>query len=203
MGCKESKQQKAGDEGPRMREEEPATGAKVVMVGSTGVGKTSLVVRFTQNEFGGNNQPPTTGLAFVNKRVRIEDGTEQAVQLWDTAGEERFRSQTRGFFRDVEGAMVVYSVDDGDSLEAVSSWVADVRRENPDACLVLVANKSDVVDRDVTEEKGAEVAERLAGEVGRPVPVFHCSAKTGDGVAAAFVELVTRMNAREAAAALA
>lgn len=163
-------------------------------MGTSGTGKTSLVVRFTEDKFAGNNVQSTMKAAFRDATIHdAASHTKMEVQLWDTAGEERFRSTQRGFYRDVAAAMVVFSVDDPDSLTATKLWIEDVRRENSDVVLVLVANKCDIEHREVPADRARAMADEISAELGKEVPLLETSAKTGDGVAAAFTSLMQQI----------
>ena len=164
---------------------------KVPLIGNTGVGKTSLLLRLTDNTF--NDQTITSiGVDFKVRYYEL-NGETIKVQIWDTAGQERFRSITRAYYRGAHGIILVYDITDRASFEHLREWMRDVNTNAPpDACRVLVANKSDLVNhsRMVTEEEGAA----LGREYG--IPFMEISVKNADNVESLFVSLVTSMRQR-------
>merc|ERR1712039_977606 len=116
---------------------------KVVFLGDSASGKTSLVRRYMFNTFEDAHEA-TIGMDFQSKTVHHEDRTVR-LQLWDTAGQERFRSLIPSYMRDTTVAVVVYDITNVNSFEQVTRWVEDVRAERGnDVIIVLVGNKTDL-----------------------------------------------------------
>ncbi|ORY27090.1 putative GTPase [Naematelia encephala] len=117
---------------------------KYVIVGDSAVGKSSLLVRLTDDRFG--DTEPTLGVEFGSRILQVgEDGRKVKVQCWDTAGTESFRSITRSYFRGAAGALLVYDVTRRDSFEHVTSWLDDLRAHaDENVSVILVANKTDL-----------------------------------------------------------
>jgi small GTP-binding protein len=115
---------------------------KVIIVGDVGVGKTSVCSRFIHDNFS-QQHVSTIGAAFATLQVDLRPPVQ--MQLWDTAGEERFRAMTRFYFRDTAVALLVYDVGSAPSFAGVASWAEDLRAVSPNAKIVLVANKCDLV----------------------------------------------------------
>eukprot|EP00606_Chrysophyceae_sp_TOSAG23-5_P001319 GSChrysophyteH2.ASY1.ANO1.1595.1 assembled CDS len=115
---------------------------RVLIVGSTDVGKTSLLVRFNEDKFV-NNQRTTIGVDYKAKEVDV--GNEHVkMQIWDTAGQERFRSMTAAFYNKAQGVILTFDVCQKDSFLALPNWLEDIRRDAPEGCCILLcANKCD------------------------------------------------------------
>lgn len=147
--------------------------AKVVLVGATMVGKTSIVTRVTSGEFD-QEIKSTIGACYASKSFVINERTIK-LQIWDTAGQERFRTLVPMYYRGAKVAIIVFSVDDLKSLDDVEFYadgIIDVAPPPP--IIVVVANKIDLADRRcVTREQGETVAKKYNAEY------FEISAQTG------------------------
>eukprot|EP01106_Pelomyxa_sp_JSP_P015292 TRINITY_DN519_c0_g2_i1.p1 TRINITY_DN519_c0_g2~~TRINITY_DN519_c0_g2_i1.p1 ORF type:complete len:209 (-),score=37.05 TRINITY_DN519_c0_g2_i1:56-682(-) len=133
----------------------PLSRFKMVFLGDTTVGKTSIITRFMYDTFDANYQA-TVGIDFLAKTMYM-DGRTLRLQLWDTAGQERFRSLIPSYIRDCSVAVVVYDITSRATFTSVDKWVADVRAERSlDVVLVIVGNKTDLADkcRQVSIEEG-------------------------------------------------
>ncbi|WVR04522.1 hypothetical protein IAU60_001526 [Kwoniella sp. DSM 27419] len=117
---------------------------KYVLIGDSATGKSSLLVRLTDDRF--DLTEPTLGVEFGSRIISVgEDGKRVKVQCWDTAGTESFRSITRSYFRGAAGALLVYDVTRRDSFDHVISWLEDLRRHaDENVTIILVANKIDL-----------------------------------------------------------
>ncbi|KAJ1959364.1 Vacuolar protein sorting-associated protein 21 [Dispira parvispora] len=117
---------------------------KLVLLGEAAVGKSSLVLRFSSNEFQ-DNKEPTIGAAFVTQKCRLEDKVIK-FEIWDTAGQERFYSLAPMYYRNAHAAVVVFDVTRASSLERAKSWVKELQRQaNLNVVIALVGNKLDLV----------------------------------------------------------
>ncbi|KAL0949166.1 hypothetical protein HGRIS_009247 [Hohenbuehelia grisea] len=118
--------------------------AKVVVMGNTGVGKTSLLHRYTQNRFDPKNTTSTTGAFFVTKKVFVQ-GTKVRLQLWDTAGQERFRSMAPMYYRGANAALLLYDITNAETFDAVRGWLEELKRNcSPDLIIYIVGSKADL-----------------------------------------------------------
>jgi small GTP-binding protein len=150
--------------------------AKTVTIGDSGAGKTSIRVRFCRQVFE-EAFTPTCGVEFMSKVVEY-DARRIELQLWDTAGQEAYRSVTRGYYQNATAAFFVYDVTHRESFEHVERW----RREVIDVIgagfiAILLANKTDLEDiRTVTTEEGADLARKYN------MAFFEVSAKSGQNV---------------------
>jgi len=119
---------------------------KLVLLGEAAVGKSSVVLRFVQNDFQ-ENKEPTIGAAFLTQKCRLEDKVIK-FEIWDTAGQERFHSLAPMYYRNAAAAVVVYDVTNAPSLDKAKSWVKELQRQsNPNIVIAFVGNKVDLVQR--------------------------------------------------------
>ncbi|EMD40669.1 hypothetical protein CERSUDRAFT_111251 [Gelatoporia subvermispora B] len=118
--------------------------AKIVIMGNTGVGKTSLLHRYTQNRFDPKNTTSTTGAFFVTKKVHV-DGTKVRLQLWDTAGQERFRSMAPMYYRGANAALLLYDITNVSSFDDIRGWLEELKKNcSPDLIIYIVGSKADL-----------------------------------------------------------
>lgn len=154
---------------------------KVVLVGNAGVGKTCLVRRFTQGMFP-PGQGATIGVDFMIKTVEI-DGEKIKLQIWDTAGQESFRSITRSYYRGAAGALLVYDITRRDTFNHLTTWLDDARQHSSsNMVIMLIGNKSDLESRREVKREEGEAFAREHGLV-----FMETSAKTAAGVEEAFI----------------
>jgi Ras-related protein Rab-8A len=155
---------------------------RLLTIGDSGAGKSSLLLRYTQNEFTVEYMP-TIGIDFRLKTIKIKDKLVK-VQVWDTAGQERFRTITHNYYRGAHGIALVYDVTHEGSFQNIRKWIQDVRTYAEDSVnIVLIGNKCDL-ERKVEKKAG----ENLAEEYG--IPFFETSAKQDINVQEAFTALV-------------
>jgi small GTP-binding protein len=156
---------------------------KVVLLGNSGVGKTALVERVSEDIFQ-NSHVPTVGAQYVSLELQI--GEESCVlELWDTAGQEVFRSLVGFYARDAKGAFVLYDVTDRQTFDDLGKWMDFVRQNAPGAQIIIFGNKIDLGDaRQLEKSVGRDFAERN-GAVH-----FDGSAKTGENVRDVFDRMV-------------
>jgi len=157
---------------------------KILMVGDSGVGKSSLLLRFTDDTFT-DNFISTIGVDFKIRTVSL-DGKVIKMQIWDTAGQERFRTITSSYYRGAHGVILVYDVTDQVSFNNARQWLTEIERY---ACgnvvKLLVGNKSDLASkRVVSTGTGKEFADQFQ------LPFIEASAKDGSNVKQAFMTLV-------------
>jgi small GTP-binding protein len=151
---------------------------KVVVVGDSGVGKTCLLIRFVRDIFDEESQP-TLGVEFLTKIVQTERHRIQ-LQLWDTAGQELFRSVTRGYYRGSAGALLLFDITNRESFDNMGRWLQDIRDvARADVVTVLIGSKSDLANE---RQVSTDEAETFAKE--HSMAYFETSAKTGDQIIA-------------------
>ena len=149
---------------------------KYIIIGDAAVGKSNLLLRYTHGQFKPEYQL-TIGVEFGAKNISIFNKTYR-IQIWDTAGQENFRSITRAYYKNSACALVVYDISNRESFDNISSWIEDCKSQSPQTIfMVLVGNKNDLEDkRAVTFEEGQELAEK------NKMMFFETSAKTGKNV---------------------
>lgn len=118
--------------------------AKVVILGTQGMGKTSLVHRYTTGQFSASSVPSTIGASFLAKKL-VVDGVKVRLQLWDTAGQERFRSMAPMYYRGSNAAVIVYDITSMQSFLDVKSWIEELRRNmSTDPVIHVIGAKLDL-----------------------------------------------------------
>jgi small GTP-binding protein len=154
---------------------------KLLIVGNSGVGKTCLLLRFDQGSFTPNFLP-TMGIDFRIKEVEVE-GQMCKLHVWDTAGQDKFHTITRAYYRGAHGVIFAYDVTNKKSFEAVGTWMENVRQYAPESIKkILVATKTDLgASRKVSSETGKEFADKNG------LDFFETSSKTGENVNEAFL----------------
>lgn len=160
---------------------------KYIIIGDTGVGKSCLLLQFTDKRF----QPVhdlTIGVEFGARMVQIE-GRQIKLQIWDTAGQESFRSITRSYYRGAAGALLVYDITRRETFNHLTRWLEEARQNaNQSMVIMLIGNKSDLDHRrQVTKEEG----EKFAKEHG--LIFLETSAKTAANVEEAFLHTAQKI----------
>merc|ERR1712178_365924 len=160
---------------------------KMVLLGEGRVGKTSTVLRYVQDKFE-DKQQATIQASFLNKRLSVA-GEQVNIAIWDTAGQERFHALGPIYYRDADGALLVFDVTDGESFEKVKMWVRELRKMVGDDIVIAIAgNKSDLErNRQVTTEEGQSYAASVGASY------FNTSAKLNRGIDDVFLDLAKRM----------
>ena len=162
---------------------EPSVTFKILTIGESGVGKTSILRRFVENKFL-KTHLATIGIDFKTKNLNINN-QDIKLKIWDTAGQERFRNITTQYYKGADGIVLVYDVTDEASYEKIRDWMEQIlsNTQQEEIGLVLLGNKCDMEPRNVTEEMGKKMAEELK------VNYFETSALTGQGIKEAFEQL--------------
>ncbi|XP_055340540.1 ras-related protein Rab-26-like isoform X1 [Paramacrobiotus metropolitanus] len=166
---------------------------KTILVGDSGVGKTSFLVQFDTGKFQPGSFAATVGIGFTNKTVTMTDNSKVKLQIWDTAGQERFRSITHAYYRDAHALLLLYDVTSKASFDNIRAWLAEIHDfAQEDAVILLIGNKADMTNaRTVRKEDG----ERLANEF--RVTFMETSAKSGLNVETAFRTIASFLRTRQ------
>ena len=147
---------------------------KVIVVGNTYVGKSCLSLKASTGKFE-DSYVATVGFDFYSFFAKVEDQLIR-LQIWDTCGQEGYRSLVQNFYRGTALAILVYAINDVKSFNDVASWVKQLKTySNPDVKMILVGNKNDLVDeRKISEEEGIKASRELGCYC-----FYETSAKTG------------------------
>lgn len=156
---------------------------KILMLGESGVGKSSILTRFVDKKFS-TNFITTLGVEYKHKLVMMNE-KKVFLQVWDTAGQEKFRTITPVYYRKVDGVVMVYDITDENSFESINYWMKNLY-ENADQHIkvILVGNKYDLADkRVITKEAGEELASNFK------IKFVEASAKSTHNVDEVFMSL--------------
>jgi len=152
---------------------------KLLLIGDSGVGKSSLLIQFAEGKYD-PNMPETIGMDFKVRVLEI-GGLKVKLQIWDTAGQERFNTITQQYYRNAMGIILVYDATSEESFGNVRRWAAQISAHAAQGTSrLLVGNKADCDDRAVGSERGRELAEEYG------IGFFETSAKSGLNVQQAF-----------------
>ena len=137
---------------------------KIIMVGSMNVGKTSLVTRYITGKHPGKTTT-TKNASYVSK-PKIFDGKNFEIKLWDTAGQEKYKSLTKLFTKDAKIAILVYAIDSEESFKELDDWLNLVKSINDENLIIgIAANKSDLASENtISEKRGREYAKKIDAE---------------------------------------
>jgi Ras-related protein Rab-1A len=163
---------------------------KVLIIGDSGVGKSALLIRFTEDTFS-EYYISTIGVDFKIRTIE-QDGKHIKLQIWDTAGQERFRTITTSYYRGAHGIMIVYDVTDAESFTNIKQWLTEINRYGSDtATKLLIGNKSDQVSkRVISTQSGKEFAESLN------IDFIETSAKNASNIDEAFYHMSNSIKSR-------
>jgi Ras-related protein Rab-21 len=164
---------------------------KLVLLGGGRVGKTSILLRFTKGEYS-DKQVSTLQASFLDKKITVGNPpTTVQLSIWDTAGQERFHALGPIYYRDANGALIVYDVGDAESFQEIQCWDKEFKRIcGGDAMIIIVGNKFDLY-KDEQCEKNVKSAEKYAVAIG--ALHFRCSAKQNRGLDEVFHALAEGM----------
>jgi len=160
---------------------------KLVLLGESAVGKSSLVLRFVKGQFL-EYQESTIGAAFLTQTVSLND-TVVKFEIWDTAGQERYHSLAPMYYRGAQAAIVVYDITSNDSFERAKSWIKELQRQgNPNIVIALAGNKADLEgNRRIQQTEAQTYADDNA------LLFMETSAKTAVNVNELFVAIAKKL----------
>ncbi|KAJ3228621.1 hypothetical protein HDU81_006034 [Chytriomyces hyalinus] len=166
---------------------------KLLMIGDSGTGKSSLLLRFTDDAWLQPDEVAATiGVDFKVKSMDIDD-KKYKLTIWDTAGQERFRTLTSSYYRGAQGVIMVYDVTQRESFEHLSTWFNELETysSNPLVVKMIVGNKVDKETGESARQVSRKEGEAFAKRMG--TLFIEASAKTRAGVKDAFVEVVRKI----------
>jgi len=170
-------------------DKEPVTNCKLIIIGNSSVGKSSLLLRFADSQWLPEDETNATiGVDFRVCKMDIK-GRKIKLSIWDTAGQERFRTITSSYYRGAQGIILVYDVSNRESFDTLPKWFTELEAHVSGSVVkVLIANKMDKeYSRQVSEEEGRNFAEKMGTKF------LETSAKTSAGVSEAFREVVEQI----------
>ena len=154
---------------------------KILTLGDTEVGKTSIVLRFSDDKFD-DNQFATIGIDFKTKYMKMGDSSVK-VLIWDTAGQEKFQNIAKQYYKGANGVLLIYDISNKKSFERVDFWLKELKENNKinELFICLVGNKIDLEDkRVISTEEGEKYAQD------NNIIFFEVSAKNKEGIAELF-----------------
>eukprot|EP00485_Elphidium_margaritaceum_P021633 CAMPEP_0202712260 /NCGR_PEP_ID=MMETSP1385-20130828/36152_1 /ASSEMBLY_ACC=CAM_ASM_000861 /TAXON_ID=933848 /ORGANISM="Elphidium margaritaceum" /LENGTH=202 /DNA_ID=CAMNT_0049372231 /DNA_START=144 /DNA_END=752 /DNA_ORIENTATION=+ len=167
---------------------------KFTIIGDSGVGKSCLMMRFADDTFN-ESFITTIGVDFRFRTITVDDKIVK-LQIWDTAGQEKFKTITSSYYRNAHAVMIVYDVSDRKSYENIEQWLSDIEKFCPSqVCKMIIGNKCDILDseREVDLASAQNFAENLK------IPYIETSAKTANNVETAFIKMVRQLIKNKAA----
>ena len=166
---------------------------KIVLIGEAGVGKTSIISQFIEQIFQEDLQASTGG-TFSSKSLILDNGKTIKLDIWDTAGQEKYRSLTNLFYKDSNAAILVYDICRVESFEEIKNyWVKQIKESSvSNIILAIVANKCDLINKEKVDE---EEARKFASEIS--AMYFRTSAKESIGIDDLFFEIAKKCIGKE------
>ena len=161
---------------------------KILILGDSTVGKTCFLTRYTDNTFQ-EEYLASIGMDYKIKSYEKEDGNSIKLYIWDTAGQDRFRSITRNYYKGADGIILIYDITNEESFNNVKHWINSIKEEAPDkVVIILVGNKvDDEENRKIKKENGEKISQEFK------LPFFECSAKADINVNSAFEALIKKL----------
>ena len=148
---------------------------KLIVIGDSGVGKTCLINKAVKDDYNSHEEyQPTVGFEFLSYSLKINDQIIK-LQIWDTCGQEIYRSLISNFYRNASMAILVYSINSKESFDSIKSWIEELKlRASNDIRILLIGNKCDIEKREVSEEDAHKLFNELNFDM-----FFETSAKMG------------------------
>ncbi|MHA2180792.1 MAG: Rab family GTPase [Promethearchaeota archaeon] len=163
---------------------------KIIIVGPSAVGKTSILNRFVNNEFA-LKYKLTIGVDFLSKKVELDPSQPVKLHIWDIGGQERFKFLHRSFYEGASGALLVFDLSRQNTFPTMKTWLSEMHSiMTKNIPKVIIGNKADLIP-EIGESIDRSVVEHYAQT--EDCAYIYTSAKTGENVEHAFMELTKRM----------
>ena len=162
---------------------------KVLLLGDSSVGKTCFLLKYTDKVFN-EVYMSTIGLDYRLKTLTLKSGKKVKLQIWDTAGQDRFRTITKNYYKGAHGIILIYDVTNSDTYDNVENWISQIKEEaSPNVVIYLVGSKIDLEEkRKVKTEDGQKIADQYN------LPFIETSAKSDININETFDNLVEKMD---------
>ena len=162
---------------------------KILLLGDSAVGKSCLLLRYCDESFQ-DIHLATIGLDFRLKTLNLDNNKKIKAQIWDTAGQDRFRAITKNYYRGANGILLIFDITDRSSFEHIRNWIEQIKEEAPEQIIIyLVGNKIDNQNnRVVTNEEAKKVAEEFK------LKYYETSAKNNINVDTTFLDLIKEID---------
>ena len=160
-----------------------------ILIGDSTVGKTCFLIKYTDQSFQDIHMA-TIGLDYRVKTMKLKNNKEVKIQIWDTAGQDRFRSITKNYYKGSHGIILIYDITNRRTFENVQQWISQIREEtSQNVVIYLIGNKIDMKEeRKVSTEEGKKLADELG------LPFMETSAKEGININEVFDDIVERVD---------
>ena len=163
---------------------------KVLLLGDSSVGKTCFLLRYCDKSFQ-DAHLSTMGLDYRLKTMTLKSGKNIKLQIWDTAGQDRFRAITKNYYKGANGIILIYDVTNAQTFENVKNWISQIKEEaNPNVVIYLAGNKIDLPEE--TKSVSTEAGQRMADEY--KFPFTETSAKEGININETFEDIAERID---------
>ena len=163
---------------------------KVLLLGDSTVGKTCFLLRYCDKSFQ-DAHLSTIGLDYRLRTMTLKNNKTIKFQIWDTAGQDRFRAITKNYYKGANGIILIYDVTNSQTFENVKNWITQIKEEaSKNVVIYLAANKIDVADdlKVITPEEGQKMADEYH------MPFFETSAKEGININEIFEDIVEKVD---------
>ena len=165
---------------------------KIITLGNSSVGKSSFIIKYVDNAFS-FDYITTLGVDYKQKKIKLKNEKEIRLRIFDTAGQERFKSVSVSFIKKADGVILIYDIGKKESFDSINNWIENIRdigREN--LPVILVGNKCDLPneEREVSLKDGEEKANEFK------IPFFETSCKEGINVNQVFEKLIEEITSK-------
>ena len=171
-------------DGDTQKEEHIDFKVKIMFIGNSSVGKTSIIKRYSKNIFS-TSYISTLGIDFESKNINIDNKTIN-LQIWDTAGQEKYKVLSKNYYNNSNAFIIVYDITNLESFESVMNWIDQIKENAPENVKsILLGNKSDLEEkRIISEEEGKNLAKKIN------INFYETSAQNGANIEKAIDNLV-------------